>query len=130
MHVVMTAQVKNVEDEINGGVRRSPDVRRGAQSIIRATPNYIVYAETEEDLDSSGHDDGPVIKHIVRFGTDPEYGTKARIPYNLRGKVPTVMGRDKPVTLEKLSRFLGIGGVPERKPAPASSKSAKAESDN
>lgn len=130
LHVVMTAQVKMVEDEINGGVRRSPDVQRGAQSIIRATPNYIVYAETEEDLDSSGHDDGPVIKHIVRFGTDPEYGTKARIPYNLRGKVPTVMGRDKPVTLEKLSRFLGIGGVPERKPAPASSKSAKAESDN
>lgn len=117
MHVVMTAQVKMVDDEINGGVRRSPDVQRGAQSIIRATPNYIVYAETEEDLDNSGNDDGPTTKHIVRFGTDPEYGTKARIPYNLRGKVPSVMGRDKPVTLEKLSRFLGIGGVPPRQPA-------------
>ena len=117
MHVVMTAQVKMVDDEINGGVRRSPDVQRGAQSIIRATPNYIVYAETEEDLDSSGNDEGPTTKHIVRFGTDPEYGTKARIPYNLRGKVPSVMGRDKPVTLEKLSRFLGIGGVPPRQAA-------------
>ena len=59
MHVVMTAQVKMVDDEINGGVRRSPDVQRGAQSIIRATPNYIVYAETEEDLDSSGTTRGP-----------------------------------------------------------------------
>lgn len=117
MHVVMTAQVKMVDDEINGGVRRSPDVQRGAQSIIRATPNYIVYAETEEDLDNSGSDEGPTTKHIVRFGTDPEYGTKARIPYNLRGKVPSVMGRDKPVTLEKLSRFLGIGGVPPRQAA-------------
>lgn len=125
MHVVMTAQVKMVEDEINGGVRRSPDVQRGAQSIIRATPNYIIYADVEEDLDSTGRDDGPSLKHIVRFGTDPEYGTKARIPYNLRGKVPSVLGRDKPVTLEKLSRFLGVGGVPERKPA--AGKSAKAD---
>ena len=100
MHVVMTAQVKMVEDEINGGVRRSPDVQRGAQSIIRATPNYIIYADVEEDLDNTGRDDGPSLKHIVRFGTDPEYGTKARIPYNLRGKVPSVLGRDHPVTLE------------------------------
>ena len=123
MHVVMTAQVKMVEDEINGGVRRSPDVQRGAQSIIRATPNYIIYADVEEDLDSTGRDDGPSLKHIVRFGTDPEYGTKARIPYNLRGKVPSVLGRDRPVTLEKLSRFLGVGGVPERKPAAKSDKS-------
>ena len=124
MHVVMTAQVKMVEDEINGGVRRSPDVQRGAQSIIRATPNYIIYADVEEDLDNTGRDDGPSLKHIVRFGTDPEYGTNARIPYNLRGKVPPVLGRDHPVTLEKLSRFLGVGGVPERKPA---AKSAKAD---
>lgn len=125
MHVVMTAQVKMVEDEINGGVRRSPDVQRGAQSIIRATPNYIIYADVEEDLDNTGRDDGPSLKHVVRFGTDPEYGTKARIPYNLRGKVPSVLGRDRPVTLEKLSRFLGVGGVPERKPA--ASESAKAD---
>ena len=125
MHVVMTAQVKMVEDEINGGVRRSPDVQRGAQSIIRATPNYIIYADVEEDLDNAGRDDGPSLKHIVRFGTDPEYGTKARIPYNLRGKVPSVLGRDHPVTLEKLSRFLGVGGVPERKPA--ADKPAKAD---
>ncbi len=123
MHVVMTAQVKMVEDEINGGVRRSPDVQRGAQSIIRATPNYIIYADVEEDLDNTGRDDGPSLKHIVRFGTDPEYGTKARIPYNLRGKVPSVLGRDHSVTLEKLSRFLGVGGVPERKPAAKSDKS-------
>ena len=123
MHVVMTAQVKMVEDEINGGVRRSPDVQRGAQSIIRATPNYIIYTDVEEDLDNTGRDDGPSLKHIVRFGTDPEYGTKARIPYNLRGKVPSVLGRDHPVTLEKLSRFLGVGGVPERKPAAKSAKS-------
>ena len=60
----------------------------------------------------------------MRFVTDPEYGTKARIPYNLRGKVPAVLGRDRPVTLEKLSRFLGVGGVPERKPA---AKPAKAD---
>jgi len=94
MHVVMTAQVKMIEDEINGGVRRSPDVQRGAQSIIRATPNYVIYADVEEDLDNTGRDDGP-----------------------------SVLGRDHPVTLEKLSRFLGVGGVPERKPAAKSDKS-------
>lgn len=126
MHVVMTAQVKMVEDEINGGVRRSPDVQRGAQSIIRATPNYIIYADTEEDLDKPT-EDGPSVKHIVRFGTDPEYGTKARIPYNLRGKLPSVLGRDKSINLERLSRLLGIGGVPVRKPAP---RKTEADTDN
>ena len=37
--------------------------------------------------------------------------------------MPSVLRRNHPVTLEKLSRFLGVGGVPERKPAAKSAKS-------
>jgi len=93
MHVVMTAQVKMIEDEINGGVRRQPDVQKGALSIVRATPDYIVYADVEENIDAISDESQPSTNHIVRFGTNPDYGTKARLPYDLRGKIPEVLDR-------------------------------------
>lgn len=117
MHVVMTAQVKMIEDEINGGIRRQPDVQKGALSIVRATPDYIVYADVEENLDALNDETLPPTTHIVRFGVSPDYGTKARLPYDLRGKIPQVLGRRRPVTLGTLSRVLGIGGAPARKNA-------------
>jgi hypothetical protein len=117
MHVVMTAQVKMIEDEINGGVRRQPDVQKGALSIVRATPDYIVYADVEENIDAISDESQPSTSHIVRFGTNPDYGTKARLPYDLRGKIPEVLGRKKPVTLGSLSKVLGVGGVSAKKPA-------------
>ena len=117
MHVVMTAQVKMIEDEINGGVRRQPDVQKGALSIVRATPDYIVYADVEENIDAISDESQPSTNHIVRFGTNPDYGTKARLPYDLRGKIPEVLGRKKPVTLGSLSKVLGVGGVSAKKPA-------------
>jgi hypothetical protein len=117
MHVVMTSQVKMIEDEINGGVRRQPDVQKGALSIVRATPDYILYCDVEENIDAISDESQPSTNHIVRFGTNPDYGTKARLPYDLRGKIPEVLGRKKPVTLGSLSRVLGIGGVSSKKPA-------------
>ena len=52
------------------------------------------------------------MNHVVRFGANSEYRTKARVPVHLRGKIPTVLGRKEPTSLAKLSRVLGIGGVP------------------
>lgn len=115
MHVVMTAQVKMIEDEVNGGFRRQPDVQKGALSIVRATPDYIVYCDVEQNLDAIGDDSRPQSTHIVRFGTDPEYGTKARLPVDLRGKIPAVLGRSRQTTIGSLSKRLGVGGVPASK---------------
>ena len=127
MHVVMTAQVKMIEDEINGGVRRQPDVQKGALSIVRATPDYIVYADVEENIDAISDESQPSTNHIVRFGTNPDYGTKARLPYDLRGKIPEVLGRKKPVTLGSLSKVLGVGGVSAKKPASKTATTDKKE---
>lgn len=127
LHVVMTAQVKMIEDEINGGVRRQPDVQKGALSIVRATPDYIVYADVEENIDAISDESQPSTNHIVRFGTNPDYGTKARLPYDLRGKIPEVLGRKKPVTLGSLSKVLGVGGVSAKKPASKTATTNKKE---
>nr|DAV81450.1 MAG TPA: AAA domain protein [Caudoviricetes sp.] len=127
MHVVMTAQVKMIEDEINGGVRRQPDVQKGALSIVRATPDYIVYADVEENIDAISDESQPSTNHIVRFGTNPDYGTKARLPFDLRGKIPEVLGRNKPVTLGSLSKVLGVGGVSAKKPASKTATTNKKE---
>jgi hypothetical protein len=115
MHVVMTAQTKIGEDDAGNTLLR-PDVQKGALSITLATPDYVLYTDVEDNLDAMADDSLPPVNHIVRFGADPEYGTKARVPANLRGKIPTVLGRKKQQSLVDLSRVLGIGGVP-KKPA-------------
>jgi hypothetical protein len=112
MHVVMTAQTKVTEDEMSGTSLRTPDVQRGALSITLAAPDYIVYTDVEENMDYISDDTLPPVTHIVRFGANPEYRTKARLPYSMRGKIPPILGRKQPCTLMQLSKVLSIGGVP------------------
>lgn len=115
MHVVMTAQTKITEDDLNGGSKtRTPDVQKGALSITLAAPDYVVYTDVEENMDHLADESLPPVHHIVRFGSDPDYRIKARLPYDLRGKIPAVLGRKQPVSLYTLSGVLGIGGI-ERK---------------
>ena len=112
LHVIMTAQTKITEADDGGGlVSRVPDVQKGALSITLATPDYIVYTDTEDNLDALGDESLPAVNFIVRFGSHPGYRTKARIPYTMRGKVPPILGRKQPVKLLPLSRLLGVGGV-------------------
>lgn len=117
MHVVMTAQTKIKEgDELTGGaVSLTPDVQKGALSIVLATPDYILYTDVEDNIDYLSDESQSPVTHVVRFGSHPGYRTKARVPYQLRGKIPSVLGRKGPTSLTQLSRVLGIGGVP---PAP------------
>lgn len=121
LHVVMTAQTKVTEDDF-GNTQRIPDVQKGALSIALATPDYIVYADVEENLDAISDESLPPVNHIIRFGAHPEYRTKARLPVNLRGRMPSVIGRKSAPDLYSLSRTLGIGGVPA--PAPKSTPKA------
>jgi hypothetical protein len=124
MHVVITAQTKVDEDVESGNVRRTPDVQKGALSITLATPDYILYTEEEENPDYLADDTLPPVNHIVRFGSHPGYKTKARVPFDLRDKIPPILGRQRPTSLVALSRVLRIGGVPRvqaitpPKPAP------------
>ena len=122
MHVIMTAQTKITEDENTGMTTRTPDVQKGALSITLAAPDYILYTDVEENMEALGDEDEPPVHHIVRFGSHPGYRTKARLPHNLRGKVPPILGRKNPANLVSLSRVLGIGGIPAaEKKAPAKS---------
>jgi len=119
MHVVMTAQTKISENEETGSIQRTPDVQKGALSITLAAPDYILYTDVEDNPDAVADDTLPPMNHIVRFGANPGYRTKARLPYHLRGKIPPVLGRQRPTSLKDLSKALGIGGVPKEAPAPA-----------
>lgn len=127
IHVVMTAQTRFNEDEETGGINRVPDVQKGALSIALASPDYVLYTDVEENIEAVADDSQPPVHHVVRFGANPSYRTKARLPYHLRGKIPPVLGRREPVDLVKLSRILGIGGIPEetpRRPVAAPAKKA------
>lgn len=121
MHVIMTSQTKVTENELTGSETRNPDVQPGALRITLAAPDYVLYADLE--LDDEADDEDEVYRHIVRFGANPEFRTKARIPVNLRGKLPSVLGRKSAPDLAQLSRILGIGGAQE----PAKAKRAAAK---
>ena len=113
MHVVMTAQTKVTESEDTGEVTRRPDVQKGALSITLASPDYILYTDLEENMEALGDDEQPDFNHVVRFGSHIGYQTKARLPYDLRGKIPPILGRKSPTSLVNISRVLGINGVPK-----------------
>jgi energy-coupling factor transporter ATP-binding protein EcfA2 len=113
MHVIMVAQTKVTEDDF-GNTRRTPDVQRGALSIMLAAPDYILYTDVEDNMDAIADESEPPVHYIVRFGAQPEYRTKARLPYDLRGKIPNILGRKSPLSLGSLAKVLGTGGVPNK----------------
>lgn len=121
MHVIMTAQTKITESEDTGMVTRVPDVQKGALTTVLATPDYVIYCDLEDnDAYHGDPDNEPPMSHIVRFGNNTAYRTKARVPYQLRGRIPSVLGRKTPANLVQLSRVLQIGGIPAKAPkAPA-----------
>src|SRR3546814_1603792 len=53
MHVILTAQTKVTEDEVNNQTTRTVDVQRGAQSITLASPDYVMFCEAEKDFDNT-----------------------------------------------------------------------------
>lgn len=119
MHVVMTAQTKVNDNEVSGTRDRVPDIQKGATSMFLAAPDYILYTDVEENPEALADENAPPAHHIVRFGAHPGYSTKARVPQNLRGKIPPVLGRPNPKdgtirqpNLTTLMRLLGVGGVP------------------
>src|SRR3546814_3192130 len=99
MHVVLTAQTKVTEDEVNNQTTRTIDVQRGAQSITLASPDYVMFCETEKDFDNTDDDGNPAERHVARFGNDIEYRIKARVPAHLHGRIPPVLGRKAPLSL-------------------------------
>lgn len=111
LHVVMTAQTKYLEDEVAGITYRTPDVQKGAQSIVLASADYILFCDVEQNEEALGDDTQPPVRFIVRFGKQIGYRTKARVPGHLRRKVPPILGRKSSPDLAKLSRVLGIGGA-------------------
>lgn len=112
LHVVVTAQTVMVDNEMTGERTRIPDVQRGARSIFLAAPDYILYCDAEMNPEAMGDENAAPASFFVRFGNHPGYSTKGRVPYNLQGRFPSILGRKTPTNLATLSRVLGIGGVP------------------
>lgn len=112
MHVVMTAQTEMKVNEVTGEATRTPVIQRGALPIVRASADYIGYTDTVENPEAFGDESQPAVKHVLRFGSHPGFTTKARVPRNLEGKVPPIIGMKNAPNLVTLSRLLGIGGVP------------------
>jgi len=114
MHVVMTAQAKITDDDMSasGSSTRTPDVQKGALSMVLASPDYVVWTEEEEDMEKVGDDTVSQTRFVALFGGHPGYRTKARVPVDLRGKIPPFLGRGKnPPDLAALSKVLRIGGA-------------------
>lgn len=111
MHVVMTAQTKVLDDETTETRIRMPDIQRGAQSIVCGSADYIAYCEVEPNPEAYTDDDPPS-RHVVRFGSHPDYRTKARIPVDLRGSIPPILGRKgQSPDLSTMTKLLRIGTV-------------------
>lgn len=121
MHVIMTAQTKMIDDESTGEQHLVPDVQKGALSMTLAAPDYVLYTDLIENPDYlADPENEPEELHVVRFGNNRRYRTKARVPYALRGRIPAVLGKKSPISLVDLSRVLGIAGVPQKKKESAS----------
>ena len=104
---------------MTGETMRVLDVQKGAINAIVANADYVLYAETEDNLDADEEAGESPVRHVVRFGAHPGYQTKARVPRDLEGKVPSIVGRGGAPNLLTLSRTLRIGGVPAAKKKPA-----------
>ena len=106
IHVIFTSQTKGHEDD-EGKTRLYPDVSKGSRSVAMATPDFVLFADWEEVPADDGS--GMAIKHVIRIGADMDIATKARIPANLHGKIPSVLGLgDSPLSLAALAKTLGV----------------------
>lgn len=111
IHVIMTSQLKEVDNEFESTLERVPDVQKGAISQILRPTDYVIFTDVEnsDEYDAEG---SPIQRHIALFGPHQGYRTKARIPVSLHGKIPPVLGRGKSSPdLAQLGKILGVGGM-------------------
>jgi hypothetical protein len=126
MHVVFTAQVKTIENDVEGVIERLPDVQKGAVSVTLAAPDYILWTQAESNPLAEGDETQSSVLYTVRFGAHPGYRTKARIPYDLQGKLPGILGKNGQSTdLVRLGQVLRIGGMPKPAPRPTATTTKK-----
>jgi hypothetical protein len=114
IHVIFTAQVKEVDNEFESVTERVPDVQKGAISQVLRPVDYVVYVDVE-DSDEFDEVGSAKPRFIALFGPHKGYRTKARVPVDLHGKIPPVLGR-----------ILRIGGVPQAAPAAVAPAKASA----
>jgi len=103
MHVIMVAQPKVHEDEIQELTVIRPDCQPGAIPKILSTPDYILYTAVEENEDTEKWE------HVTHFGTNPAKSMKARVPADKVGVLPELLNA-KQSRLDLIGKKLGVGG--------------------
>lgn len=116
-HIVFTSQTRfpnqSDDDEADRfNDRATLEIQGGGRSFALSTPDYVLYTETEPDLDASPDQDGELPqRYLLRIASSHAH-TKARIPVSLRGKIPFTLGRSQqPLSLVTLGRVLDVGGM-------------------
>lgn len=114
MHVVMTCQTVLQEEtkkdakgnEVVVSSEWVPGIQpRTAYNKFLAIPSYVLHTLQEPGMDATGES---IMKHVVRIERSSKHYAKARVPVDMRGKIPPVLGREKPFTLGKLVKVLGL----------------------
>lgn len=114
MHVAITCQTVLAEDvkkDSNGNdvVVSSewiPGLQpKSAYHKFLAIPSYVLHCLQEPSMTDQGE---ATMRHVVRCQRSPKHYAKIRVPMTLQGKIPPVLGRDKPFTLGKFVQTLGI----------------------
>lgn len=104
--VVFIAHATAKNNDISGEVERTIAVQSGARAGILAAMDFVLFTEVIPNMEGDPEVDPS--QHIVRFGAHPGYATKARVPQDKLGKVPTILGLKSPLSLTKLGGALGI----------------------
>lgn len=76
-----------------------------AYNRFLAIPSYVLHTLQEPGMDANGE---AMMKHVTRIQRSEKFYAKSRIPADLHGKIPPVLGRDKAFSLGRLAKALRI----------------------
>lgn len=109
VHVVMTSQVQEFDDETSGETLVGAAVSKGCRVPVHACPDYTLHLQILEDEDSNELE-APAI-HRVRLLPDERLITKLHTTRERKSKTPAMVGNASQILTMK--KFFKMMGVPE-----------------
>jgi len=105
VHVVMTSQVKEFDDETSGETLVGADLSKGCRVSVHSTPDYILHLEVAEDINSLDSE----AFHRVRLMPHDRLVTKLHTSRERKAKTPVTVGnKDQLLTMSKFFKMMGV----------------------